>query len=496
MSLPLKILILEDVRFDVELIERELKKAKIDFVSKNAFTQADFIEAIDEFGPDIILSDHSMPQFNSFDALNIFKKKKLNIPFILVTGAVSEEFAVKILKEGADDYILKGNLIRLPSAIQNALKQKQAETERKSAIKKLKRSEEHFRSLIENATDIINILDSSLSFTYVSPSIERILGYKASEILHKNISSFIHPNDFELCYKEFKKESSESSFVITYRLRHSNGHWLDIESTGKSYIDEKGRKSYIINSRDITDRKRIEEKLKYKIKELDTLIYMYSHDLKGPFCSLQGFVNIAKLEVKDKTAAKYIGMIETTTKKLDAILMNLVQITMINREAIKITNVNIKSLIQDSINKFEILPEFSEIEFILDIDPKENFPSDPKLLQSILENLIYNSIVFRRQDIDNSYVKINSFIKNDHLVLSVKDNGAGIPFEIQGEVFDMFFRGSYASKGSGLGLYIVKNAVEKLGGHIELKSSLGNGTEFIIDLPFIEANELELDNNL
>jgi PAS domain S-box-containing protein len=489
---PLRILILEDVKFDVELIERELKKAEIDFTSKNVFTREEYIQELEGYNPHLILSDHSMPQFNSVEALQIFKEKKLDIPFILVTGAVSEEFAVKMLKEGADDYILKGNLIRLPSALLAALKQKQSEKERRKAIEELKSSEEHFRSLIENATDIINILDSQLNFTYASPSLERILGYTPSEFIGKNICEYIHPDDFEACDQEFKKElqEDENDYSITYRFRHKNGQWLDIESTGKAYFDEKKSKNFIINSRDITDRKKIEQRLKYKIKELDTLIYMYSHDLKGPFCSLQGFVNIAKMEVKDDVALKYINMFENTTKKLDGILMNLVQITMINRENIKQADVSFDKVIQEALEKFKGMPESKDSNISVKNELKRVFVSDPKLIKMMLENLVHNSLVYKKRDATKLKIEINvTETDAGEALISVKDNGMGIPFEIQEDVYDMFFRGSYESKGSGLGLYIVKNAVEKLKGAIDLHSKFGEGAEFIIKLPELSQNQ-------
>src|SRR5690349_4303585 len=113
----LKILMLEDLEDDIGLIERTLRKDGIPFTSRYADTRDEFVKAIEDFSPDVILSDHALPQFNSVEALNICKKAGLNVPFILVTGTVSEEFAVNCLKQGADDYVLKSNLVRLPSAI-------------------------------------------------------------------------------------------------------------------------------------------------------------------------------------------------------------------------------------------------------------------------------------------------------------------------------------------------------------------------------------------
>lgn len=127
MESELKILMLEDAEEDAGLIDRTLAKEKIAFTRKRVDTREDFTEALGDFHPDVILSDHALPQFNSLEALAICRLKKITVPFILVTGAVSEEFAVNCLKHGADDYVLKSNLARLPMAIQQAIRQHEYE---------------------------------------------------------------------------------------------------------------------------------------------------------------------------------------------------------------------------------------------------------------------------------------------------------------------------------------------------------------------------------
>jgi DNA-binding response OmpR family regulator len=131
MERDLKILMLEDLPEDIGLIEHILRKEGIHFESRYADTKDEYVRALEEFHPDVILSDHALPQFNSVEALTICRKNSLNTPFILVTGTVSEEFAVSCLKQGADDYVLKSNLVRLPTAIINALKQRNVELKRK-----------------------------------------------------------------------------------------------------------------------------------------------------------------------------------------------------------------------------------------------------------------------------------------------------------------------------------------------------------------------------
>ncbi|HET9486438.1 MAG TPA: response regulator, partial [Chryseosolibacter sp.] len=142
MNGTLKILSLEDLEDDFDLITRALKKSSMDFTARRVDSKEGFSNALDEFGPDVILCDHSLPQFNSNEALRIFHQRKLQIPFILVTGAVSEEFAVSSLKHGADDYVLKSNLARLPNVINHALKQKASEREKVEAARALARQNE------------------------------------------------------------------------------------------------------------------------------------------------------------------------------------------------------------------------------------------------------------------------------------------------------------------------------------------------------------------
>jgi sigma-B regulation protein RsbU (phosphoserine phosphatase) len=130
MKHPLKILLIEDSLADVMLLQRVLHKAHVSHILKVVDTESDFNEMLDKFKPDVVLSDHALPSFNSLEALQILRDKELDIPFILVTGTVSEEFAVSCMKAGADDYILKDRLFRLPVSIESVFSRKQLSREK------------------------------------------------------------------------------------------------------------------------------------------------------------------------------------------------------------------------------------------------------------------------------------------------------------------------------------------------------------------------------
>ena len=125
---PLQVLLIEDNPADAELIAYELSRAGVEMESRCVATKKEFLAELRKNPPDAIISDFSMPQFNALDALHVLKKHHIELPFILVTGSQSEEVAVECIKEGADDYILKSSLKRLPTALLSSVQRKRAET--------------------------------------------------------------------------------------------------------------------------------------------------------------------------------------------------------------------------------------------------------------------------------------------------------------------------------------------------------------------------------
>lgn len=155
----IKILLLEDNPDDARLISDVLKKENLQFELTLVDTKAQYVQKLTESPPEIILSDHSLPSFNSTEALELVKKTGLKIPFILVTGAVSEEFAVMIMKSGADDYVFKDRLQRLPSAILSALYKFRSDKLHKEAERKIKENEIKYTSLIQHLPANIALLN-------------------------------------------------------------------------------------------------------------------------------------------------------------------------------------------------------------------------------------------------------------------------------------------------------------------------------------------------
>ncbi|MEJ7779294.1 MAG: PAS domain S-box protein [Daejeonella sp.] len=266
MEKKLKILHLEDSSSDAELVSRVLKKGGFNFERLLVDTKQKYIDALSDFLPDLILSDHSLPSFNSHEALTLFRETKLSIPFILITSNVSEEFAVDVIKRGADDYILKDRLERLPTAIQNALEKYQLEKEKQSYLYELSKNERHYRALIENGADVLIVLNIEGKLIYASPSIFRVLGDTDEEALRLNLFEVLHPDDIKHVELKLTECLAKPGIPIegqTARIKNKNGDWVWLEATLTNMLHDPSINGIVDNCRDVTERKIAEQKLLY-----------------------------------------------------------------------------------------------------------------------------------------------------------------------------------------------------------------------------------------
>lgn len=349
-------------------------------------------------------------------------------------------------------------------------------------------TKELYPLIVEKSKDIISYRKRNGDFLYISPAVYQITGFLPEEVIGKNLKEFLHPEDVHKIHRQNHGSNIKANH-FECRIRKKNGEYVWIESAN-TFIYNKitnELEAIIAISRDNSERKELEEKLEEKIKELDTFIYRSSHDLKGPLASLMGLVNIAKNEVKDAAAIQYMEIIERSVTHLDSILMDLLNSTRVTQGEIKSTIIDFHELITSIVKSFENLPEARGTDIQLNINQKSPLLFDKTLLNNVLQNLIINAIKYKDPEKRNSFVKINVEEKTDTVDITIEDNGEGISNEMQKNVFDMFFRGNTKSSGTGLGLYIVKNAVHKLGGSIKLTSKEGQGTRFHITLPIITS---------
>jgi len=229
----IKILFLEDVHADAEIIWKELSRNGINFSKKLVDNKADYISALKSFDPDLIISDYALPQFDGMNALLLKNETAPDIPFILVTGSINEEIAVEIIKAGADDYIIKQNLSRLGAAIIGALKKKEMIHEKEAAENALRESEERFRMLFDKAPIGYQSLDFDGNFIEVNETWLEMLGYSRDEILGKWFGSILAPDYVESFRKRFPLFKKNGKVHSEFGMVRKDGSVITVAFDGR-----------------------------------------------------------------------------------------------------------------------------------------------------------------------------------------------------------------------------------------------------------------------
>jgi len=228
------------------------------------------------------------------------------------------------------------------------------------------------------------------------------------------------------------------------------------------------------------------QEVERKNSELDTLIYRISHDIRGPIVSLLGLHQLIDSEIGDPKAREYFNLYHTQIERLNSIVMDLISLSHVKSHELKLVPIDFDKMIKETLESFRYLPGFESINFEFNIQQGLVFQSDPRILAPIFQNLIENTIKYTTGEAEPKVaIQVSMNYKTKSLRIDILDNGIGIAPEFHGKIFDLFFRATSDPKigGTGLGLYIVKNAVEKLSGTITLESKLAEGTTFTMNFP-------------
>lgn len=273
MSNPLRVIIVEDSEDDTLLILRELRRGGYTIAHKQVSTDAELSHALTQQDWDLVIADYSLPNFSAPAALQSLQAHNLDIPFIVISGNIPEDVAVALMKAGAHDYLMKYNLVRLVPVVERELREAQERRQRYQAEQSLQENEERFRTLIENALDIIVVLDLDGTLQYVSPSIERILGYRPTDSIGKNAFNSIHPDDRATVQEVFQTIAQTSNQISTTELRfkHQDDSWCILEAVCKRFVESDHIVRVVVNARDVSERKRIEDERKRAEAELQQL---------------------------------------------------------------------------------------------------------------------------------------------------------------------------------------------------------------------------------
>lgn len=347
-----------------------------------------------------------------------------------------------------------------------------------SQTKNIQEKEELLRAIYDN-TEAGIILESPENnlILDVNEKAERIfrrfksdlVGSKSNELLAglttKQLEEVLHS------LEERSRWSGETS------IRSSNGKekWvllslLHFSSGGENYR--------LWNIRDINNLKKAQEELEHKNNELDSFVYSMAHDLKGPLGTLSSLISNEIAEPEEQAEMQH-QLIRRMRNYID----DVVNITKDKKLDVEIKELNLKDLIEDIRTELKYFGNAEKVDLKMDFKDSFGLRSDPYRLKVIMQNLLSNAVNYADFKKPESFVKVSARQKEDKVILEVTDNGKGISESDQAGIFKMFYKGEDLNSGSGLGLFLVKQNVDKLNGELELKSTQGEGSSFIISLP-------------
>lgn len=496
-SRPTRVLHLEDLPDDAYLIERELRKSNHEFEIKVVDNQCEFEAALDEFRPDIILSDHSLPSFNSLTAMEILKKANLKIPFILVTGAVSDEFAFQTMKKGAADYILKDRLQRLPSAIFNSLEKVRMEAMQQEIKNQMVESEKQFFDLLQHLPAAVYTCDVQGRILLYNKAAADLWGrnpqtskgvWCGSTVMLDKDGNTIDPSASPMARTIAEERSIFGEEMIIERPDGSRRYVLAHPTPNFNSAGEiVGGTNMLV---DITDRKNSEVQtemlvnhLQLRNKQLAQFAFMISHHLRAPIARILGLASIFNNNAAED--AFILKKIVESTEELDQVVQDInVVVSARDPGEEKYEYLDFETTMQKVFKDLESPIHENNATITTDFQQCQGFTTIRSYVESIIFNLLSNGIKFHLPETPPK-IHVSTSIDDNFVCLSVSDNGRGIELEKNGKDLFTIYKKLHNEPipGKGVGLYLAKAQVEALGGRVEVVSKISEGAEFKVYFP-------------
>ena len=362
---------------------------------------------------------------------------------------------------------------------------------------RLKENEQLLVSINENLNEGIYRSTPKNGFIYVNKAFARMFGLTVEEaMMIRPEKLYANERDRERIMDTLVSKGYLKNEQIEFIRRDGSTFWGYL--SGILSKDGDGQSIYDGAIVDISDLKRSKmllgeknSELKKINAELDRFVYSASHDLRAPLTSLLGLVNVTMLENGNPKLQNYLELMKGSVSKLEELISDIIHFSRNARLDIDPEPVHFENLVQETFNGLKYLPTAGSIETKVKVEPYVNFYSDPKRLKILLNNLVSNA--FRYHDLAKNapFIKVQIKFQKSQAIMKVADNGKGIHPEHVENIFEMFYRATEDSQGSGLGLYIVKETIEKLQGDIEVQSVPREGTTFVIRIPNLKPSVTE-----
>ena len=492
-----RVLMVEDNDSDAVLIRRELGRLSPPPDVQHVRTQPAFVAALDGFAPHVILCDHNIPGFGGWEALELAQRARPDVPFILVTGSLDEETAVRYLKDGAADYILKDRLVRLGPALLEAL-------ERARQRDALRRQERLLRQIIDANPSLIFVKDWSGRFVLVNQATAQVYGTTVDSLVGKTDADF-NRNAEEVAH--FLRDdrdvmsSGRSKIIAEEPVTNPAGEtrWFQTIKVPLRRPEE-GSATLLGVATEITERKRLEEQLlqAQKMEAVGQLAGGVAHDFNNILTAIVGYTDLLAGELGGNV--RHLEDLEEIRKAARRAAALTRQLLAFSRKQVlepRIIDMNDVVLNLDKMLR-SLIAENIELKTEL-ADNLAAARADPNQIEQVIMNLAINArdampdggtvtIETGNATLDDAYAAQHvSVIPGEYVMLAVSDTGCGMDEKTKSRVFEPFFTTKPVGRGTGLGLSTVYGIVKQTGGNIWLYSEPGKGTTFKIYLPAIAA---------
>ncbi|HSO35532.1 MAG TPA: response regulator [Labilithrix sp.] len=501
---PLRLLLVEDSDDDAELVLRELKRCGFE-VSVCRVQTAETLRSALREPFDLVLCDYTLPTLDAPTALQLVRSSSADMPFIVVSGTVGEDAAVEVMRGGANDYLLKGNLARLGPAVTRELRDGRARADRRRAEVARQQAEASFRLMIESSPDLVVVLRAG-RVVYANPKAVERLGYAdAAAIVGEPAAAIVLEDDARAARASPEtvppppRPESDRPTPVEQRWKRRDGTVITVEVVRGPVVFE-GEPAKLLMGRDLTERNQIAAAMieMDRMAAIGILAAGVGHEINNPLAYVlanlefvTGELEMLIGELPDEAATRLADRITDLSQALAdtnhgaervrAIVQDLRTFSRGDDDDLR--SIDVRQILDSSLRMAAVTLR-QRASIVKDYDDVPCVIASESRLGQVFLNLVVNAAqALPEANPNDNRIELTTRLEGEMVVVTIADTGSGIPKDVLPRIFEPFFTTTAVGQGTGLGLSICRRIIVQLGGEIHVTSEPGVGTRFVVSIP-------------